>query len=445
MIHFGRAQEVWPLLQHSRDPRLRSFIVNWLGTFGTDPQLLDTELERIAAIDLAQMGGSAPNDRTTNRGRRVNSTARSLQSDGVSATADPNAGPPKEGSMEAILFHPDTSVQRALILALGKYGSTELSAIQRESLIAKLLGLYENCSDAGVHSAAEWSLRQHGQHARILEINKRLKSMPTVSRRWYVNGKEQTFVIIEGPVEFPMGSESSEANRRPSETPHLRLIPRKFAISNKEVTVAQFQEYLKVGLNRHSPDAAGPINGMTWYLATGYCNWLSRQEHLPECYEPNGSQQYQSGMTIKSNGLKLGGYRLPTEAEWEYSCRAGATTSRYYGDSIRLLDAYAWTQTNAAECARTCGILLPNDLGLFDMLGNVWEWCQDQFVLIQPAMRGPTIDDPKGGLVQSDRGRVCKGASHLNQPSYARSAIRAAATPEAALDLHGFRLARTLE
>ena len=82
-------------------------------------------------------------------------------------------------------------------------------------------------------------------------------------------------------------------------------------------------------------------------------------------------------MTIPADALKRTGYRLPAEAEWEYACRAGTITSRYHGPSVRLLKAYARYAANGGEHAWPGGSLLPNDLGLFDMLGNVFEWCQD--------------------------------------------------------------------
>ena len=83
-------------------------------------------------------------------------------------------------------------------------------------------------------------------------------------------------------------------------------------------------------------------------------------------------------MTIPADVLERKGYRLPTEAEWEYACRAGAITSRYYGDSIALLEKYEWYRANSPENARPVGSLLPNDLGLFDMLGNVFELCHNK-------------------------------------------------------------------
>ena len=97
-------------------------------------------------------------------------------------------------------------------------------------------------------------------------------------------------------------------------------------------------------------------------------------------------------MRIKADALKLPGYRLPTEAEWEYACRAGAVTSRYYGLSVDLLGRYAWYLKNAQQRAWPCGSLQPNDLGLFDMLGNVLEWCQEDYQNYRPGSDALSID-----------------------------------------------------
>ena len=416
LVRMGKAEEVWHLLRHSADPRLRSFILNWLSPLGADPRNLVTELDRI----------------------------------------DPNAKPtPAQGQqkMDAILFHPETSQRRALLLALGTYGTEGLSPGERESLISKLLDLYRNDPDAGVHGAAEWTLRKWGQKEKLKEVDAQLvKVKEWGERRWFVNGQGQTFAVIEGPVEFRMGSPPTETERFDGEEPIRHMaIPRRFAIAAKEVTVEQFQRFLKLAnisihryqstpstLNRFSPDPEGPWIEIAWYTAAHYCNWLSEQEGLPKdqwCYLPNEAGAYAEGMSIPANVLERTGYRLPTEAEWEYACRAGAVTSRYYGHSIELLDAYARYQANSKEHAWMCGSLLPNDLGLFDTLGNVYEWCQDSK---EEAM---VLDSES---VHDKTYRCIRGGSFHFLPEVVRSAYRFWVQPMYRGFNYGFRPSRTL-
>src|SRR5262249_3601359 len=361
LVRMGKAEEVWPLLRHSADPRLRSFIINWLNPLGTDPALIAAEIDRI----------------------------------------DPNARPtpaPGQQKMDSILFHPESSMRRALILALGTYGTESLSPGEREPLIGKLLDLYRSDPDAGIHGAAEWTLRKWGQQDRVMEVDAQLvKVKDWDERRWYINDQGQTFAVIEGPVEFRIGDPATDPERIGSELTLRRIgIPRRFAIATKEVTIEQFRRFGKLakitndpfllspsGVIRFSPDPRGPWTGPDWYIAAHYCNWLSEQEGLPRdqwCYLPNKAGAYAEGMSIPADVLERTGYRLPTEAEGEYACRAGAATSRYYGASIDLLDAYARYQANSQEHAWACGSLLPNDLGLFDMLGNQFEWTQSGLV-----------------------------------------------------------------
>ena len=139
--------------------------------------------------------------------------------------------------------------RRALILALGTYGTEGLSPGEREPLIGKLLDLYRNDPDGGIHGAAEWTLRQWKQQEKLKELDAELmKVKDWGERRWYVNGQGQTFAVIEGPVEFRMGSPPTETERiAANEAPKRMRIPRRFAIAAKEVTVEQFQRFLKLG------------------------------------------------------------------------------------------------------------------------------------------------------------------------------------------------------
>ena len=352
--------------------------------------------------------------------------------------------------MNAVLFHPETSTRRALILALGTFGTDGFSAGEREPLIGKLLDVYVNDPDSGIHGAAEWTLRKWGQAAKIAEGNARpVKEQDRAVRRWFMNSQGQTFVKIEGPTEFHMGSPSSELDRIASnETRHRRVIPRSFAIAAKEVSIEQYQLFARENpdhgrsSNRYSPDPTGPMNGTSWFDAAAYCNWLSREEGLEECYEPNSQKKYAQGMTIRADALRRFGYRLPTDAEWEYSCRAGADTSRYYGASVDLLAAYAWYQKSSADRTWPDGTLFPNDLGLFDMLGNVHEWCQDAVIAYRGDHSAIQDTDITIKEVVSEL-RLLRGGSFSYQPSHVRSAIRDGYRPANRNPNNGFRLART--
>jgi serine/threonine protein kinase/formylglycine-generating enzyme required for sulfatase activity len=422
LVRLGRAEEVWPRLNHSPDPRLRSFIVNWLSALGADPKLIDTELARLASR--------------------------------ASRTGHPAPRAPK---MDDILFDPETSIQRSLILALGTYETAALSAGEAESVIRRLLDLYRNHPDSGVHGAAAWALRQWKRDDALKAADvalSRLEDQDRVECRWYINRQGETFAIIEGPAEFRMGSPPTEAGRiAENETSHRRVIPHRFAIAAREVSVEAYQRFARENpqfalqrfyLDHYTPGPDGAMISVSWFRAAAYCNWRSKQEGLARdqwCYLPNEQGMYDNGMTIPDDVSQRRGYRLPTEAEWEYACRAGAVTSRYYGASVELLVKYAWYVGNSsADRTRSCGSFLPNDLGLFDMLGNVLEWCQDKF---ESNYQPGAVELPISGVINSNAPRVLRGGAFTTSATFARSANRASNEPTVRYVGHGFRLART--
>ena len=241
LMRLEQGEKVWNLLRHSPDPSVRSYIVNWLKPLAVEPKALMTRLE-----SLAQNPGSIPKD--------------------------------GKSRMDKLLFHPVTSERRALILALGGYNLDELSPDKREPLVEHLRKMYCNDPDAGIHGAAEWMLRRWKHEEKLAAIDVELKKLKDRgNRRWYVNSEGQTLAVIEGPIEFSMGSPVSEPDRDSEETPHRQPINRRFAIATKEVTVEQYQRFLKenpkiarLEIDRYSPEPTGPMNGITWYEAAAY-------------------------------------------------------------------------------------------------------------------------------------------------------------------------------
>jgi serine/threonine protein kinase/formylglycine-generating enzyme required for sulfatase activity len=412
LIRLGYPEEVWPMLAYGRDPRARSAVINALHAFGVDPSLIAQELRR---------------------------------------TAEAGPGSPPPGEKEAYLFAEATSRRRALIQALAGYSAEALAPAERESLANAVVGFYREDRDAGVHSAAELLLRLWG-FADRLRLDPRPGPAPgePIRRRWYVTGEGQTMVIIDGPMEFEMGSRASDPDRSDIEALHHRIIPRRFAIASKEISLLDFAAFAKehhVAIRQPKqnlrPDPAAPQGSVTWFEAVRFCNWLSDKEGLPRCYVPNAKGEYAKGMTVDERAVARGGYRLPTEAEWEYACRAGTVTIRYFGNSPELLGSYEWFVENSGSLPQPCGRLLPNDLGLFDMLGNVSELCHDLYSEYRPDARGVIRDQILGESVSIDR-RCLRCESFNRYPSTLRSASRLAQFPDESWRDVGFRVARTI-
>jgi formylglycine-generating enzyme required for sulfatase activity len=227
--------------------------------------------------------------------------------------------------------------------------------------------------------------------------------------------------------EFQMGSTESD-DEKPR---HLVTISRPFYLGVYPVTQREYMQVVKKNPSQFSGNERLPVETVSWFDAVEFCNALSRKEGLPPFYSVKG----QTVEVPDWNGL---GYRLPTEAEWECACRAGTTARFSLGDDENALGQYAWYSANSGNQTHTVGEKKPNALGLYDMHGNVWEWCWDGYDAAY-YKQSPAVDPRGPGAAAS---RVIRGGSWYHDPQVARSAFRFGYSPGSRDYNLGCRLAR---
>ncbi len=231
------------------------------------------------------------------------------------------------------------------------------------------------------------------------------------------------WINIPGGI-FAMGSGEYDSER-PVHTVYLSP----FQLMRTPVTREHYQKIMgsDPGWPKGEADER-PVNRVSWLAAVEFCNRWSVNDGLKPCYQIDGDKvTWASGAD---------GYRLPTEAEWEYACRAGSTTRWCFGDDEARLPNYAWFDKNSGGNPHPVATRKPNDWGLFDMHGNVWEWCWDWY--------GAYAADPQSNPLGPTQGssRVLRGGSYLYGPENLRSADRSWARPKDLGWSVGFRCAR---
>ena len=247
-----------------------------------------------------------------------------------------------------------------------------------------------------------------------------------------------SFVMIPAG-EFTRGSPGSEPERREDEAQHTVAITRPFLMKTTEVTQREWRHLMATNPSRvGSCGGECPVENVNWWEALAYCNVLSRKEGVQECYELRGCDKSRPGEAMQCNevsfvGLGCAGYRLPTESEWEYAARAG-TTEASYG----ALDDVAWYGDNSGGTPHGVGRKAPNALGLYDMLGNVMEWCWDRYGKHGVGDARDPIGPPKGST------QVLRGGSWNNPASDVRAACRTISLPGYRYSNLGFRPVRTV-
>jgi len=239
---------------------------------------------------------------------------------------------------------------------------------------------------------------------------------------------------------FLMGSPENEPGRYPDERLHeVSISP--FQISSTTITRAQYAEVME-----RAPGSGGaqhPVTEVSWFDAITFCNHLSALEALPPCYRIRGQR-----VRWMRDG---GGYRLPTEAEWEYAARAGTQTAWASGDDVERLEEYAWFNENSTA-VQPVATRKANPWKLYDMHGNVWEWAWDVYGTYPgKAVRDPRepqwfsllvewLRHPKEGL--SSGVRVLRGGAFWVGSWYVRSANRVRLRPRRRSEDVGFRCVR---
>ena len=397
----GERDWLWPRLRHRNDPRLRSLLI-----------------DRLATCKLG-------------RARLL----RRLKTEGI----DP--------------------LERQAILLIWAETPTEIAISQYKAEVLQVAtALFRDNPDPAVHSAAELLLRRWEGESFVLRLQDELRKNPRSSgdHRWMLGPGGHTFAVLPGPLVFRMGSPKDEDGRFSYEPLHDRKIDRSIAVSVKEVTIEQFRGFRPGHSSdqRYTFEPCCPVNGVTWLEAVGYCNWLSAQDPSIAREEWCYPQETKDGIVLSDRAVERTGYRLPTEAEWEYLCRAGTLTSRSFGVSDTLFPRYGWTWLNSKDRAHPVGQLLPNQFGLFDTLGNLWEWCHDggkpdagDTILPYEVVNSggkPLADKPAGGPVTPNTMRMLRGGAFDYSPAQARSAHRYSASAAYTEGTYGFRVVRTL-
>jgi formylglycine-generating enzyme required for sulfatase activity len=227
---------------------------------------------------------------------------------------------------------------------------------------------------------------------------------------------------------FIMGSPASEPERSDDEGPQHRVTVSPFYMGKYQVTQAEYKAVIGTNPSKFKGNNL-PVEMVSWYDAVEYCNRLSLREGLSPAYTVNG--------TDVTWNRSADGYRLPTEAEWEYAAKGGdGSPGNYTYSGSNNPDDVAWYQNNSGERTHEVGGKAPNGLGLYDMSGNVEEWCWDLYGNYSSNEQ----TNPIGAV--SGASRVIRGGSWDGYGQVLRSASRNCNTPSYWSDSIGFRLVR---
>jgi len=236
-----------------------------------------------------------------------------------------------------------------------------------------------------------------------------------------------------------MGDTDGASDEKPT---HKVTFTYNFYIGKYEVTFDEYDAFCSA-TGKSKPNDQGwgrgsrPVINVTWWDAIDYCNWLSEKEKLPKAYDSNGNLLDKDGR-VTTDITKVLGYRLPTEAEWEFAARGGNKSRGYQYAGSSTVGDVAWYDSNSGGKTQEVGKKAPNELGIYDMSGNVWEWCSDWYGNYSSSAQTNPYNSTAGS------NRVARGGSWGNNASFTRVAIRSRSSPTNTGNDLGFRIARTV-
>jgi len=309
--------------------------------------------------------------------------------------------------------------------------------IEVDSLIREIRNAISTKQYSQLLSCVQRYLELKANDPEAQNLQRKIEKLTTVT-----TAKEMKLRRIPGG-RFYMGSHDSDEYLRSNEHPqHKVIIPRNFFISVFQVTQKQFLELMEF-----NPSTAGsleecPVDGVSWYSAVEFCNKMSEAESLTPFYDIKAVRRRSDNSIESARVSSLGGdgFRLPTEAEWEYACRAGSITPWSFGDQILEIGTYAWYCDNSSLETHPVGERKPNSWGLYDMHGNVMEWCDDWYSDVHYQQCPEEEENPAGPATGSSK--VLRGGAWQFGAEATRCAYRNSSPPETISNVIGFRVCR---